>query len=188
MRVPTTAASREVFVGLLPEGIPEPPSRWTAVAFDLHVNWPTAHPDLFEAQRGLAAGSAMDELAPREVVEVSGAAGKQEASRVRGGRQAPGGALVHVACALRTVAVLYKIEEAARDGGEQAAYGTPKPLRERSDGNTVGDGAVLVLTWWSAELCDLVAEPMADRGQEARLADQRSVLLWPVFKSEDECG
>jgi hypothetical protein len=130
----------------------------------------------------------MDELAPGEVIEMARAAREQEAGRVGGGRQTTGGALMHVACALWTVAVLDKVEEAARDRGEELAHGTPKPLRERSDRDTVGDGAVLVLTGWRAELDDLVAETMTDRGQQARLADQRSVLLWPVFKSEDQCG
>jgi hypothetical protein len=70
---------------------------------------------------------------------------------------------MHVASTLGSVAVLQEIEEPTRDGGEQLAYGTPKPLGERRDRNTLGNRAILIQTRWRAELCYLVAKPMADR-------------------------
>ena len=100
----SSAARRQERPGLLTERLGEPPAAAALVALELHVAGASAGPELAQLQRPCAGDAAVQELDPREVVEVPVRARHQVASGER--RRWPSGArpraaVVDVAGALR---------------------------------------------------------------------------------------
>src|SRR5690242_1035608 len=78
----------------------------------------------------------MNELSPREIVEVPMRAGHDEAGGYGGWRAAgPGAVGVHVADLVGAI-VRLQLEQAAAERSEPPAVGADHPTRKRSDWNT----------------------------------------------------
>ena len=138
----------------------------------------------------------MDEVVPREVVEVAIAAGQEETRRngigiFRGlvtlGATAP---LVDEAGSLRAEAVFLDLEQPRVEGRQQAAFHAAHPARERTDGDAdvrlrrprIDEFALLER--WHAQVLHLRAENLADGGEQARLGDGLAAILFPLVDAQ----
>jgi len=187
------AAARQPPPGLLAERLGHPAGRVASAAAHLDVGREPADPDLAKLQHRAGTGRALvDELHPREVVEMPGGTGQQEAGREHIWRLALAGAVsVDVPGPVGAHHLGLEREQAAGDRREQVAAGATQPAREHRDRDAdlrplVERVGGLRQVGRGAQARDLVAEVMADGGEQALLGDRFGVAGVPVVKAHDD--
>lgn len=187
MGVAAPAPRRQERPRLLPEGLRQAPAAAAAVAGELDVARAPALAQFSQPQRPLARNAAVEELDPREVVEVAVGTGHQIARGVRRRRTAPAVArapLVDVARLLRPPGIGLEGEQAGLYRSEQAAQGTPQPAREGRDRDS--RAVALGHDRRREQALDLVTDLSAHRREQPRLGDRLAEHLRPVVEPQHE--
>ena len=170
----------------------------------------TLHPQVFglqrcaaleEAQRALARTvAAVDEVMPREVIEMTIAAGQQKTRgngiRILGRLVAFGAtaAFVNEAGSLRPEAVLLDLEQTGIEGRQQAALHAAHPAREWPNGNTdIGLGRpdvdeFTLLEGRHPQVLDLRPQNLPNGSKQSCLLDRLAAILFPSIDAECHYG
>ena len=133
----------------------------------------------------------MEEVAPREVIEMSMATRDEEPRRHHNGRRAGLAAgCMHEASAIGAIGIKTRLEDTLRHGRQQIAIGTTHPLWEDANRHTdqdlgvetAGRGTGLGRQRRLSQILHLIANRGPNRSQQALLRDLVGVRYGPVLE------